>query len=209
MENTKTFEEKEIKENVPRKVTLNPEARKWIIGIVVVVAVAGFLMMMGSSITGAATIDTEATASTIADSVEKKLDSLGINANVSSEIEACTNRNTELMNSIRETSDNLISCTSDKNTLQAKINVLEEEKKTSISTEVLRASQDEIEDKEDEIEKLEDELDEIKDKYEPIITNIAKKLCCVVKNFDNSINSYTVSDTNIHCVNDGDVSLSC
>ncbi len=200
--------EEEPKE-APKKVTLKPEVKRVLIGGVVVIAVVGLLLMIGSSITGAATLDTEATATTIADSVEKKLDSLGLNVNVSSEMAACTERNSELMVSIRGTSDDLIACTTQKTALLEEIRNLEEDKETSVSSDTLKASQKEIEDREDEIQDLKDELAEIEDKYDPIIANVAKKLCCVEKVYDNSINSYTVSDTNVHCVSNGEHSLSC
>jgi hypothetical protein len=206
------IEKKEVPKKVdePKKATtLKPEVKRALIAGVVVIVVVGLLLMIGSSITGAATLDTEATATSIADSVEKKLDSLGLNVNVSAEMAACTERNSELMVSIRGTSDDLIACTTQKTVLLEEIRKLEEDKETSISSDVLNDVKDEVQDREEEIEDLEDELAEIKDKYDPIIANVAKKLCCVEKVYDNSINSYTVSDTNVHCVSNGEHSLSC
>ncbi len=202
----KKEDKKEAKKS--SKPFLGKKVNLWV--VVAIIIVVGFLIWStGAAITGAAVIDAETTTATIVSSVEERLDQLGVNLNVSSEIEACSNRNSDLQDAVRESANNLMDCQILTGELKADISTLERQKEDSVSKTMLDESHDQISDKEKEIADLKDEIDTMEDKYLPVIKEAARKICCFEKVDDSSINSYNIGENKIHCVNDGENSLSC
>ena len=195
----------------PKKVEKHPLHKKvnlWMVfGVVFIVGI--FIWVVGASVTGGAVVDSEATTATIVSSIEQKLDELGVNLNVSSEIEACSKRNTNLHETIEDRSNELIKCQILTGEQEVEISLLQKEKEVSVSRDELESVREVVTEKEDEIIDLKKELEDVEDKYLPVIKEAARKICCIEKLDDSSINSYNIGESKIHCVNDGQNSISC
>jgi predicted RNase H-like nuclease (RuvC/YqgF family) len=123
-------------------------------------------------------------------------------------ISACNNFNTKLLDEIGLFSDKYSECGSELSSIKSNLSF-----STRRYEETLKRLNSDLDEKDDEIKKLKEDLekeaDDIREDFELLGKNTANNLCCKSKVDNPNIKYYTIENNKIICLEQGSLEISC